>query len=142
MKSAVITPCGHFFHAGCLKKWLYVQETCPLCHCQLKNSTQPPGLGSELIPQPNPGAEQNTQQEAMETPGVEHQKRARDEPIDNGQAVKGLGALQDILDTKDGIVSTDDASSCEISQTESVMEGLVKEQEEVVIRGLGGCIQN
>uniref|UniRef100_A0A3B1KCU4 RING finger protein 145 n=1 Tax=Astyanax mexicanus TaxID=7994 RepID=A0A3B1KCU4_ASTMX len=38
MSSAVITPCSHFFHANCLKKWLYVQETCPLCHSQLKGS--------------------------------------------------------------------------------------------------------
>ena len=27
-----ITPCRHFFHAICLRKWLYVQEKCPLCH--------------------------------------------------------------------------------------------------------------
>lgn len=40
MKTAVITPCGHFFHAGCLKKWLYVQETCPLCHGHLKSQPQ------------------------------------------------------------------------------------------------------
>ncbi|KAM4619816.1 RING finger protein 145-like isoform 1-T2 [Polymixia lowei] len=39
MKNAVITPCSHFFHAGCLKKWLYVQETCPLCHSQLKSQS-------------------------------------------------------------------------------------------------------
>uniref|UniRef100_A0A8C9GU91 RING finger protein 145 n=2 Tax=Colobinae TaxID=9569 RepID=A0A8C9GU91_9PRIM len=59
MKSAVITPCSHFFHAGCLKKWLYVQETCPLCHCHLKNSSQLPGLGTEPVLQPHAGAEQN-----------------------------------------------------------------------------------
>ncbi|XP_036167728.1 RING finger protein 145 isoform X2 [Myotis myotis] len=59
MKSAVITPCSHFFHAGCLKKWLYVQETCPLCHCHLKNSSQFPGSGTEPAPQPRAGAEQN-----------------------------------------------------------------------------------
>lgn len=39
MKSAVITPCGHFFHAACLKKWLYVQESCPLCHGPLKSQS-------------------------------------------------------------------------------------------------------
>ncbi|KAG7217072.1 hypothetical protein INR49_027612 [Caranx melampygus] len=39
MNTAVITPCSHFFHAGCLKKWLYVQETCPLCHSQLKSQS-------------------------------------------------------------------------------------------------------
>lgn len=32
MSLAVITTCSHFFHADCLKKWLYVQDTCPLCH--------------------------------------------------------------------------------------------------------------
>ncbi|XP_077182500.1 RING finger protein 145 isoform X2 [Paroedura picta] len=143
MKSAVITPCGHFFHAGCLKKWLYVQETCPLCHCQLKNPTQSPGLGSELVPQPDPGAEQNTiQQEATETPGVEQQKRVRDKPIDNGQTFKSFSTLQDSLDTKDEPVTPDNAFACEVNQAGSAMEGMTKEQEEAVTRGLGGCIQN
>uniref|UniRef100_A0A8K9XBS9 RING finger protein 145 n=1 Tax=Oncorhynchus mykiss TaxID=8022 RepID=A0A8K9XBS9_ONCMY len=32
MSSAVLTYCGHFFHGNCLRKWLYVQETCPMCH--------------------------------------------------------------------------------------------------------------
>ncbi|XP_007553477.1 RING finger protein 145 [Poecilia formosa] len=44
MSSAVITPCSHFFHAGCLKKWLYVQETCPLCHAQLKSQSAASGV--------------------------------------------------------------------------------------------------
>lgn len=30
--SAKRTGCGHHFHAGCLKRWLYVQEVCPNCH--------------------------------------------------------------------------------------------------------------
>jgi len=29
--SAVITHCQHFFHSHCLKKWLVVQDNCPLC---------------------------------------------------------------------------------------------------------------
>ena len=28
---AVITDCQHFFHKYCLKKWLVVQDNCPLC---------------------------------------------------------------------------------------------------------------
>ncbi|XP_070541472.1 RING finger protein 145-like [Ptychodera flava] len=32
LKSARITPCQHIFHALCLRKWLYVQDKCPLCH--------------------------------------------------------------------------------------------------------------
>nr|XP_033788847.1 E3 ubiquitin-protein ligase RNF139 [Geotrypetes seraphini] len=30
--SARITPCHHYFHALCLRKWLYIQDTCPMCH--------------------------------------------------------------------------------------------------------------
>lgn len=140
MKSAIITPCGHFFHAGCLKKWLYVQETCPLCHCQLKNPTQPPGLGSEPVPQANPAAEQNTvQQEATETSGVEHQEGAGGEPVDNGQEVSKIHSLQDSPDTEGASVHS---SSSEASQGEIPPEGLAEEREEAVTRDLGGCIQN
>ena len=35
LNSAKITPCGHFFHGGCLKKWLYVQDHCPLCSAKV-----------------------------------------------------------------------------------------------------------
>lgn len=53
MNSAVITPCSHFFHAGCLKKWLYVQETCPLCHSQLKSQTPTTAGSSQDTPAAN-----------------------------------------------------------------------------------------
>jgi hypothetical protein len=29
---ARITSCHHIFHFICLRKWLYLQETCPMCH--------------------------------------------------------------------------------------------------------------
>lgn len=32
LESAKVTNCGHYFHAVCLRKWLYVQNTCPMCH--------------------------------------------------------------------------------------------------------------
>ncbi len=32
MSIARVTPCKHIFHGLCLKKWLYVQENCPMCH--------------------------------------------------------------------------------------------------------------
>ena len=43
--SARITNCNHLFHGVCLRKWLYVQGKCPLCH--------------ELIytPEPDPNVE-------------------------------------------------------------------------------------
>ncbi|TKS82793.1 RING finger protein 145 [Collichthys lucidus] len=53
MNSAVITPCSHFFHAGCLKKWLYVQETCPLCHSQLKSQSPSTTVPNQDAPAAN-----------------------------------------------------------------------------------------
>lgn len=32
MFTAKITRCRHYFHGVCLRKWLYVQDRCPLCH--------------------------------------------------------------------------------------------------------------
>lgn len=29
---ALITQCNHVFHTACLRKWLYLQDTCPMCH--------------------------------------------------------------------------------------------------------------
>ncbi len=33
--SARITRCQHLFHSSCLRKWLYTQDQCPLCHQQM-----------------------------------------------------------------------------------------------------------
>ncbi|KAG7173119.1 TRC8-like [Homarus americanus] len=32
LHTARITKCNHYFHSVCLRKWLYVQDSCPLCH--------------------------------------------------------------------------------------------------------------
>ena len=37
LTSARITRCNHYFHGVCLRKWLYVQDICPLCHETLYN---------------------------------------------------------------------------------------------------------
>ena len=36
---AKMTRCKHFFHSMCLRKWLYMQDTCPLCHAVLYKDT-------------------------------------------------------------------------------------------------------
>lgn len=46
MSSAVITYCGHFFHGNCLRKWLYVQETCPMCHQTVRPTSPSQSRGS------------------------------------------------------------------------------------------------
>ncbi|KAG0710699.1 RING finger protein 145 [Chionoecetes opilio] len=35
MSSARITHCKHLFHGPCLRKWLYVQDKCPMCHAAI-----------------------------------------------------------------------------------------------------------
>ncbi|KAM4704857.1 E3 ubiquitin-protein ligase RNF139 [Rhinophrynus dorsalis] len=39
--SARITPCHHYFHALCLRKWLYIQDTCPMCHQKVYIEDEP-----------------------------------------------------------------------------------------------------
>ncbi|CAH2059610.1 unnamed protein product, partial [Iphiclides podalirius] len=43
MHSAKITRCNHYFHGVCLRKWLYVQDRCPLCHDILYRIDSDPG---------------------------------------------------------------------------------------------------
>ena len=40
MLEAKVTRCKHFFHSMCLRKWLYMQDTCPLCHAVLYKETK------------------------------------------------------------------------------------------------------
>ena len=35
LDSAKVTKCNHFFHSLCLRKWLYVQDKCPMCHADI-----------------------------------------------------------------------------------------------------------
>eukprot|EP00092_Neocalanus_flemingeri_P058924 GFUD01070322.1.p1 GENE.GFUD01070322.1~~GFUD01070322.1.p1 ORF type:complete len:702 (+),score=207.23 GFUD01070322.1:123-2228(+) len=38
MSVAKLTKCKHMFHAICLRKWLYMQDNCPMCHEKLYQS--------------------------------------------------------------------------------------------------------
>ncbi|KAK6789397.1 hypothetical protein RDI58_013196 [Solanum bulbocastanum] len=31
-------PCGHLFHSSCLKNWLSLRKSCPLCRFSFSNS--------------------------------------------------------------------------------------------------------
>ncbi|KAM6968669.1 RING finger protein 145 [Tautogolabrus adspersus] len=69
MSSAVITYCGHFFHGNCLRKWLYVQETCPMCHQTVRHNPSAPSPTSGDSPaastqrdtEPDPAAQEGEQ---------------------------------------------------------------------------------
>lgn len=40
LRTARVTRCNHYFHSVCLRKWLYVQDNCPLCHKVLYKSQE------------------------------------------------------------------------------------------------------
>ena len=40
LQAARITPCNHLFHMLCLKKWLNVQDKCPMCHAIILQNKQ------------------------------------------------------------------------------------------------------
>lgn len=39
--NTVITPCNHFFHRVCLRRWLCFQDRCPLCTASITFVAQP-----------------------------------------------------------------------------------------------------
>lgn len=83
MTSAVITYCGHFFHGNCLRKWLYVQETCPMCHTAIKPSTSiPKPAAGDAQPSPVQTQPYPPQQE----PAAEHinAQQVEQVPVEDG----------------------------------------------------------
>ncbi|KAM8737101.1 RING finger protein 145 isoform 2-T2 [Acanthopagrus schlegelii] len=75
MSSAVITYCGHFFHGNCLRKWLYVQETCPMCHQTVRPMPSGQSQASGDAPEapahrdagPDPAAQEGDQNQNHDT---------------------------------------------------------------------------
>lgn len=53
LTTARITKCNHYFHGVCLRKWLYVQDICPLCHDTLYNIMEPTDESSQQEDHPN-----------------------------------------------------------------------------------------
>ena len=45
--SAKVTPCGHYFHGGCLKKWLFVQDHCPMCSAKIIEEEPPQATSAQ-----------------------------------------------------------------------------------------------
>lgn len=56
--TARITPCQHFFHGACLRKWLYMQDSCPLCHQVIMQAEENEAAEPENVPR-DPGNHPN-----------------------------------------------------------------------------------
>ncbi|MBN3313926.1 RN145 protein, partial [Atractosteus spatula] len=92
MSSAVVTYCGHFFHASCLRKWLYVQETCPMCHQPVKPRASP--LNEDLAPAARSPEEGGGGREGVgdEAPGLRAERGADREQGQEASADRWGGA--------------------------------------------------
>lgn len=66
LSSARITRCKHYFHGVCLRKWLYVQDICPLCHEELcvesENNSTNKSTNNRNVPAQNNVLPENGQQ--------------------------------------------------------------------------------
>jgi len=52
MTVAKLTKCRHMFHSICLRKWLYMQDNCPMCHEKLYRSDATSQTDAEIIAAP------------------------------------------------------------------------------------------
>ncbi|XP_040978046.1 protein TRC8 homolog isoform X3 [Aquila chrysaetos chrysaetos] len=98
MQVAVITPCSHFFHAACLRKWLYVQDTCPMCHQQVTPvaAEEDHGIGRAARPAPAGGDEVLEDGGAATNPALARPREDRLPGVDSVVSGQGdSGASQD-----------------------------------------------
>ena len=85
--AAKITPCGHFFHATCLKKWLYVKDTCPMCHKKLHESAEESANSAEDGPPQNENIPEDIEENLSEAESeVSNQGAEGESSEDNSDA--------------------------------------------------------
>ncbi|XP_022670975.1 RING finger protein 145-like isoform X2 [Varroa jacobsoni] len=77
-----ITPCWHYFHRNCLKKWLYSQDACPMCHQKVISSVEGiADMGAN-------GASQHQQQSSNNSPTInaDNDHEVEEEDLRNQQS--------------------------------------------------------
>ncbi|MCL4124828.1 UNVERIFIED_CONTAM: hypothetical protein GTU68_004813, partial [Idotea baltica] len=86
LQTAKITKCNHLFHSVCLRKWLYVQDSCPLCHATLYRTENT----AEKTEEPEPAAnDRNLDQADVSNP--EHaQENSLDGEIEPEEEEEGI----------------------------------------------------
>ncbi|XP_029722866.2 protein TRC8 homolog isoform X2 [Aedes albopictus] len=106
MTSAKITRCKHYFHGVCLRKWLYVQDRCPLCHEIIMNQD---GKNGDCNGE-QPNEDENEQ-------NVNHMANSNSAPASLGSANSTQNAQTDT--SSSATTSTSSASSNAISVNNS-----------------------
>lgn len=87
MASACVTSCNHLFHAPCLRKWLYVQDKCPLCQSSIAVSEVTTDThGSDGSDSNNSAVNSNTNNGAVDNHSDERASSLTREPAALGPA--------------------------------------------------------
>lgn len=78
-------PCGHIFHAACLRSWFQRQQTCPTCRMDILRQT--PAAAAAAAPVAQQPAQQQQQEHQREQPGtppqpqqIPHQQQQQQQP--------------------------------------------------------------
>lgn len=112
--SARITPCHHYFHALCLRKWLYIQDTCPMCHQRVYVEEESRDRAAFSNNNGGYAAPQDAAAAAPPAPGEEQHGQLVDELPADGvaagvQAAGGAGELDnELLEDNDSIEYDED----------------------------------
>ncbi|XP_035537119.1 E3 ubiquitin-protein ligase RNF139 [Morone saxatilis] len=112
--SARITPCNHYFHALCLRKWLYIQDTCPMCHQRVYVEDESRDRAAFSNNNGGYAAPQDAAAAAPPAPGEnEHEQPDGELPADGAaagaQAAGGAGELDnELLEDNDSIEYDED----------------------------------
>ncbi|KAL1449847.1 hypothetical protein WDU94_002319 [Cyamophila willieti] len=107
MVTAKITRCNHYFHGVCLRKWLYVQDRCPLCHEILYKFM--PKLKGKKSNNSNLIVYMQNEREGEE--GEEREEGGRDEQSSVEETLGGSSASSQTVTREQG--SQTDEVSCE-----------------------------
>ena len=78
--AAKVTKCNHYFHGKCLRKWLYVQDSCPLCYGALYNDKEKKESRANIQPNHAQVIAHNDVNEGL----IDHD-HAMERPIDDGE---------------------------------------------------------
>ncbi|XP_068432432.1 E3 ubiquitin-protein ligase RNF139 [Clinocottus analis] len=138
--SARVTPCSHYFHALCLRKWLYIQDTCPMCHQRVY--VEDDGRDRAGFSNNNGGGGGGGAYAAREderAAPAEDEERAGDErenagdglePAGDEPAVAGAGALPD--DDEDELLEDNDSIEYDEDEWGTVNAGSTPVEEDYI----------
>ena len=116
--TAKVTKCNHFFHGECLRKWLYVQDSCPLCYSSLYEDKDKEEAKDNSVVNQAQGMAQNNAQEGL----IDHD-HAMERPIDDSDENNSSDSSDDNTSDSSSVRNSEDinelAEDTDISEIEN-----------------------